>query len=289
MLGRMRAATRWRRLVEARLAQLEQLSAGRGAVGTEYWNARGRAQRYATAVGETAEHDPLLRLIRRGVSPTSTVIDVGAGTGRFALALAPRVGSVVAVDPSRAMLGVLRRAARQRGVGNIRYVEGRWEDVAGGGDLEPADVVVCSYVLPLIAEAEPFLSAMHQACRGRAFVAMNAMSADALTDPLWRHFHGRPRKPAPTYLDAAAILSDLGVVPEVQVVELRSLVSFPDVRAAARNYREVLALPDTAEVRVELRSLLAPWLVADGGALRPPIRTTPMAIVSWTGGAAHRP
>ncbi len=287
MLGRMRAATRWRRLVEARLAQVEQLSAGRGAMGTEYWNARGRARRYVAAVGETAERDPLFTRMRRVTRRSSTVIDVGAGTGRFTLALASRVGSVVAVDPSRAMLGVLRRAARQRGIGTIRCVEARWEDVAG--TLEPADVVVCSYVLPLVAEAEPFLAGMHQACRGRAFVAMNAMSADALVDPFWRHFHGGPRRPAPTYLDAAEILSDLGVEPEVEVVELRSLVGYPDLRAAARHYREVLALPDTAEVRAELRSLLDPWLVEERGTLRPPITTTPMAVISWVGGAAGRP
>ena len=275
--------------MQARLAQAEQLSPGRGALGAEYWNARGRARRFAATVGETAEHHPLFPRLRRAVDRHSTVIDVGAGTGRFALALAPRVKSVVAVDPSRAMLGVLRRAARERGIGNVRCVESRWEDVAvdAAGGLEPADVVICSYVLPLIAEAEPFLAGMDAAGKGRAFVSMNAMSADALVDPFWRHFHGAPRKPAPTYLDAAAILAELGAEPELEVVEVRNRVSHPDLRAAVRSYQEVLALPDTAEVRAELRRLLASWLVDDRGTLRPPIKTTPMAIVSWpcrTGG-----
>src|SRR3989442_11336867 len=35
-----------------------------------------------------------------GIGPTSTVVDLGAGTGTFALAIAPHVARVVAVDVS---------------------------------------------------------------------------------------------------------------------------------------------------------------------------------------------
>ena len=268
---------------------MEQLKPGGGSVGAEYWNARGRARRFAATVGEAGEQHPLFPRLRRAAGRHSTVIDVGAGTGQFALALAPRVAGVVAVDPSRAMLGILRRTARQRGIDNLRCVESRWEDVDvdGHGGLKPADLVLCSYVLPLIAEAEPFLAKMDASCLHRAFVSMNAMSADALLDPFWRQFHGAPRKPSPTYLDAAAIISDLGVKPEVEVVEVRTRIRFPDLSTAVRSYRDELALPDTAEVREELGSLLCSWLVEEGGSLRPPIRTTPMAIISWPGRSAR--
>ncbi len=273
--------------MQARQAQTEQLRSGHAAASPDYWNARGRARRYAATVGGGTEQHPLFPRLRRATTRRSTVIDVGAGTGRVALPLAPRVESIVAVDSSRAMLGVLKRAARDRGIGNIRCVERRWEDVelAGPGGVGPADVVVCSFVLPLIAEAEPFLAKIDAACRGRAFVVMNAMSADGLVDPFWRHFHGGPRKPAPTYLDAVAIVADLGREPEVEVVEVRSSITFVDLKTAVRSYQDVLALDDTTEVRTRLRSLLSAWLVDDRGTLRPPIRTTPMAIVSWDGGA----
>jgi len=270
--------------VQARLSEMERLAPGRGAVGADHWNAPGRARRFSVAVGATAERDPLFARLRWATGRRSTVVDVGAGTGRFTLALAPRVDEIVAVDASRAMLAVLRRAARQQGATNVRVVEGRWEDVELGA-LAPADVVVCSYVLPLIAEAEPFLARMDATCRHRAFVYLNAMSSDALVDPFWRHFHGAPRRAAPTYLDAAAILTDLGVEPDVEVVEVPTRTRFPDLRAAARSYAEALVLPDTPAVRAELRSLLSGWLVEDGGALRPPVRSTPAAILSWAGRA----
>jgi SAM-dependent methyltransferase len=47
-----------------------------------------------------------------GIGATSTVVDLGAGTGAFARTLAPHVARVVAVDPSEAMVA----AMRERGV-----------------------------------------------------------------------------------------------------------------------------------------------------------------------------
>jgi SAM-dependent methyltransferase len=43
-----------------------------------------------------------------GVGAESTVVDLGAGTGTFAQAIAPHVRRVVAVDPSEAMVAALR-------------------------------------------------------------------------------------------------------------------------------------------------------------------------------------
>src|SRR5215216_3333818 len=52
----------------------------------------------------------------------ATVVDLGAGTGRFALAAAAHCRRVVAVDVSPAMIEHLRRAAGQAGVSNIECV-----------------------------------------------------------------------------------------------------------------------------------------------------------------------
>jgi SAM-dependent methyltransferase len=46
-------------------------------------------------------------LLAVGVGATSTVVDVGAGTGTFARALAPHVAQVIAVDPSKAMVAAM--------------------------------------------------------------------------------------------------------------------------------------------------------------------------------------
>lgn len=293
----MRASTRWRSLVRARLSEMERLAPGRGAVGAAFWNSPGRARRFHAGYAGTTHKDPLFVPLRRSARRSSTVVDVGAGTGRFSLALAPRVAQVIAVDPSEAMLRVLRREARRQSITNVRCVKSRWQDVelapdvtvtAASNVVPPADLLVCSYVLPLVEDASPFLARMDAACRGRAFVFFNAMSNDALSDPFWRHFHGKPRRPAPTYLDAVAVLRELGVEPDVEIIEIPALARYKSLDDAVKSYRESLLLHDSADIRAELRSMLRSWLVGDGDGLKLPIRTFPAASISWAGGAGRR-
>ncbi len=93
-------SARWRRLVTRRLELVERLSPGRGALSGAFWDSR--AERYAASacVTDTAG-DPFLRRLRRVTHPSSTVIDIGAGTGRFALPLATSVRRVTESTPAR--------------------------------------------------------------------------------------------------------------------------------------------------------------------------------------------
>ncbi len=262
--------------MRGRLAEMERLQPGRGALGAAFWDTR--AKRFATRMTvASATADPLYRRLRRATGRRSTVLDVGAGPGRFSLALAPYVAAVTAVDPSGAMLDICRRQARRQGLVNVACVHGRWEDV----DVEPADVAFSSYVLPLVENAPRFLTKLDAAARDRAFLYLGAFSLDAVLDPLWRHFHARPRRPGPTYLDAVDVLKELGARPEVEVVEVASRTRYQSVADAARDYRDQLIVPDTPEARRELRQLLADWLVPRDGGLGPPLRSTPAAIISW--------
>jgi hypothetical protein len=175
------------------------------------------------------------------------------------------------------MLDICRRQARKMGLDNVACVQGRWEET----DVAQADVAFSSYVLPLIADAPRFLRKLEQAAGRRAFLYLGAFSLDAVMDPLWRHFHGRPRKPGPTYLDAVDVLRELGLAPDIEVVEVPSRTRFKTVAEAAKDYRDQLCLADTPEVRKELRALLADWLVVSDGLLRVPLKTVPAAILSW--------
>jgi ubiquinone/menaquinone biosynthesis C-methylase UbiE len=58
-----------------------------------------------------------------GLGPESSLLDLGAGTGRFALAAAPHCKRVVAVDVSPAMIAVLEQNAAVRGVTNVECVQ----------------------------------------------------------------------------------------------------------------------------------------------------------------------
>ena len=70
--------------------------------------------------------DADLDVLRRhgALSADATVVDLGAGTGRFALAAAEHCARVVAVDVSPAMLEHLRGRASEAGLSNLEAVQG---------------------------------------------------------------------------------------------------------------------------------------------------------------------
>jgi SAM-dependent methyltransferase len=66
---------------------------------------------YVAAYDEKSPTDwseEVAELLRLGVGATSTVVDLGAGTGAFVRAITPHVARVVAVDVSEAMVAAMR-------------------------------------------------------------------------------------------------------------------------------------------------------------------------------------
>lgn len=74
-----------------------------------------------------------------GMDETSIVVDLGAGTGTFALAAAPFCRRVVAVDVAPAMLATLREKAERSGVTNLEVAHAGFLTYEHHG--EPADIV----------------------------------------------------------------------------------------------------------------------------------------------------
>jgi len=80
-----------------------------------------RAARYATS--KVHDDKATLSWLVDAASPSKNevVLDVGTGTGHTALALAPRVRSVEAIDVTGEMLEEGRKLARKRGIENVAF------------------------------------------------------------------------------------------------------------------------------------------------------------------------
>ena len=89
--------------------------------------------------------EDLAVLHEHGIGPDATVVDLGTGTGRFALAAAPLVRRVVAADVSPAMLAVLRESAATAGLGNVECVRAGFLSYEHTGP--PADAVYTRHAL----------------------------------------------------------------------------------------------------------------------------------------------
>jgi len=94
---------------------------------------------------EDADAASEVRLLQSvGLGPASTVVDLGAGTGQFALAAAEAFARVIAVDPSPVMLRLLRQKAGDRAA-PLEIVKGGFLTYDHSG--EPPDLVYSRYAL----------------------------------------------------------------------------------------------------------------------------------------------
>ncbi|TAK55520.1 MAG: class I SAM-dependent methyltransferase [Dehalococcoidia bacterium] len=267
---------RWRGIIERRRAQMDAAYASSRIDNADYW-AR-RAKSYRDALHQRMDEDPLLLRVRADSDGSTSVLDVGAGTGRHTLALAPHVGRITAVDPSEAMLGFLRADVEAQGLRNVETVLSDWMTA----DVEPADAVICSHVLYPIADIEPFLRKLDGSARRRVYVYLRA---DPLpTDMgLWPEFYGVPLQAQPVHMDLVNVLAQIGIFADVEVVEHRFTLTFASFEDAVAQVRNSLCLrDDDAASEEKLRRLLRERLIEwPGGRLGPDVESARSAIVSW--------
>ena len=98
--------------------------------------------RYVEGYDRKARFDPaedLALLQGRGLGAGSTLVDLGAATGTFALAAAAQAERVVAVDPSPLMVAAAQAKAAERRVTNVECVQAGFLTYEHTG--EPADFV----------------------------------------------------------------------------------------------------------------------------------------------------
>ena len=271
------AAARWQELVQARAAQMDAAYARLGRTSADFWDRRARGFHRATRDNTTG--DPLYLFLRERVTNQQSVLDVGAGTGRFTLALAPLSRQITALEPNASMLGYLREEVAARHLTNVTLVQSAWEDAPA--DL-CADLVVCSHVLYPLLEIVPFLEKLHNAAQQVCYLYLRANSLDSITEHLWQHFHGSERCHPPGYIHALDVLAELGIYANVEVVDAPITLSYASPQHATDELLEQLILEDTPQTRAELRALLDEWLVQEvDGSWRSPVFASVSAIVWW--------
>jgi ubiquinone/menaquinone biosynthesis C-methylase UbiE len=93
---------------------------------------------YDLKQGEPDPAEDLSILREHGLDESATVIDLGAGTGQFALPAARRFGRVIAADVSPAMVDVLRNRATAAGLTNLHAVRAGFLSYEHAGPLADA-------------------------------------------------------------------------------------------------------------------------------------------------------
>jgi SAM-dependent methyltransferase len=228
-------AAHWRGLVEAREAQIGKSRSG------DWWAPR--AAQFARQM--LVRDDWFVRFLEPWLRPSATLLDVGAGTGRYATPLAERLDWVTAVEPSQSMRGHIPPAP------NMTVIGSSWEDA----EPATADLAICVHVLYPLPEPAPFLEKLERSARERVFVVLrdspNVHPAEAMMRP--------DRAREPWLRDCLLLLRQLGVRPEMAMTTYTTSFRYDSLDAALAQSRSHVGLAwDEGRGRAWLESNLRP-------------------------------
>ncbi len=130
--------------------------------------------------------------------PSLDVVDVGSGTGGFAVRLAALGHQVTVVDPSPDALAGARWRAAERGV-TLTAVQGEAGDLLSLAGEGAADLVVCHNVLEYVDEPATAMAAIAQVLRPGGTVSV--LAANVVAAVLQRALAGR-------YAEAKRLLTE---------------------------------------------------------------------------------
>lgn len=248
--------------------------------GTDYWATR--APQFRPGRMTVPELEPLGQLLE----PGDTLLDIGAGGGRFAVPLAAVAGRVVAVEPSPSMREQLAAAIAEAGARNIEAVDLEWPP-QGLDERLTADVSLAANVLYAIAEVEAFLEAMEAHTRRTCVVVAFDRAPNTPIPEVWQELWGVEFRELPALRELVAVLYARGRRVRVEPVPQQAAAPRPVEEVAADFAWMYHVRPGIADYEAKLerfRELVARYCSAGKGLARAPVVRRYSAVVSWSPG-----
>jgi SAM-dependent methyltransferase len=171
------------------------------------------AKRYKVHSGKKNERpDPLLDFILKGVDDETTVLDIGAGSGRWAIPLAGKAKTVTVIEPSNSMIDNLRGNIALAGLNNIQIIRSSWEDAV----VEPHKISVCSHAMYASPDLAAFVRKMERYTTGTCYLAIRLPPADGIIAELSLRIYGRQHD-SPNAIIAYNALYSMGIYANILV------------------------------------------------------------------------
>ena len=158
--------------------------------------------------------EPNLEVIAGYLRPDDVLVDVGGGAGRVCLPLALRCREAVVVDPSPGMGAEFDACRREAGITNTRRIQANWMDADGVA----GDVVFSADVAYFVRDIIPFVEKLQAAARRRVMVTLWSVSPPNSEAVLYELLYGEPMAAVPGFRELMAVLWDMGILPDLQVL-----------------------------------------------------------------------
>lgn len=244
------------------LASRDLMASAEGEAGMiERWR---RVARQLDA-GERALPDPLLDLILQRLAPELTVLDIGAGIGRWTMPIARVACRVTAVEPLAGMRQVLVERAACHGITNLTVVDVPWLEA----QVPPHDVAIAAHATYTTPDLLRFVRKMDACARRTCYLALRIPAHDGvigeLSERLWGRWHD-----SPNFIVGYNLLLSAGFYPNV-LMEPRPVRSWIDatLEDAVLRAKRHLHIDDPRH-DATIRDVLSRRLVLENGAYRWP-------------------
>ncbi|NOK58335.1 MAG: methyltransferase domain-containing protein [Chloroflexi bacterium AL-W] len=239
----------------------------------------GQSLRFAKAAQRVAQPDHFMRFLVPHLRATDTLIDIGAGTGRYELFLAQAVEHVYAVEPSTSMCKQLVSQVTAAQLDNVTVLDSSWPDT----DIATCDISIAVNVLYGVREIEAFIRQMHAKTRRSCFIVLGFQHPASFIGPFWEQFHGEPRYPLPGALECFNVLYQMGMLVNLTVIPRTSRFRFEHEQEALADLRWRLRLSKAQVSDTVLLDAMAKYLDRDEhGHLSPRNQRQHVAVIWWT-------
>jgi cyclopropane fatty-acyl-phospholipid synthase-like methyltransferase len=270
----MSAIEVWKQRVAAHHAQSRKVRAALGVTTVDQWET---ASPFFKADPRRMRDVEVNRLVQE-VNPSTTVLDVGGGAGRFALPLALRCQHVTVVEPSPSMRESLCQIAAEASIDNITIVAKRWEEA----EVNPADVVISAHVVYMIEDIQAFVVKLVEHAREKVLMPTFMRPPMARYAPFWRWVHGENRAELPGAAEFMQVLWEMGLYPNIEMFEPEPYRALKDWQTALQTLRRRMYVKPGTDAEARLLRAMHELLLetSDGYAMRG-MGPGRLVLISW--------
>jgi len=150
------------------------------------WGKRAVSRGYSGEGRQRDRDDPLMQFVLGRLEPEDTVLDVGAGVGRWSIPMALICRKVTALDQLHGMLDIIRENASYENVETIETVQGDWHEA----ELEPHDYVLSSHAAYASPDIVDYARKMERLSRKACYIVLRCPKHDGVIGELSRRVYG---------------------------------------------------------------------------------------------------
>ncbi len=143
-------------------------------------------------------------------NPGSTLLDIGAGTGKWSIFVSPYAEKVTALEPSAAMQRVFHEKIEKEHITNIDIVTGTWPE----HDIQPHDYILSSHSIYGVGDFKNFVEKMSASATKGCIMILRAPLADSVMAEAARHVLGQPYD-SPNFQVAYNLLLGMDIYPDI--------------------------------------------------------------------------